>query len=66
MSPSKCASCMLYDGPMRGAGDVVAALIAKTGITRAMQVNPSCGGCAQRRAALNAALPFADKGKQES
>jgi hypothetical protein len=45
-----CAQCKHYEGPVRGAGDVVHAVTTATGIAR---VVGSCGGCAERRVALN-------------
>jgi hypothetical protein len=38
-------------GPVRGLGDVVAA------VTKAVGIRP-CGGCAKRQAALNKLVPF--------
>jgi hypothetical protein len=54
-----CRHCDHYDGPPRGAGDVVAIVTAFTGIDRAVKatVGKNCG-CAERRAALNRALPL--------
>jgi hypothetical protein len=48
--PMVCAQCKHYEGPVRGAGDVVHAVTTATGIARV--VGP-CGGCAERRVALN-------------
>jgi hypothetical protein len=45
-----CARCPQYDGPIRGFGDVVHAVTKVAGIK-------ACGGCQQRRDALNRALP---------
>jgi len=62
-SDEKCASCSHYRGPMRGLGDIVAAVTEATGVARVVHaVAPDCG-CAKRRAALNAAVPFSDQGK---
>lgn len=46
--------CMEYDGPSRGAGDLLAKAI---GVVTFGKVKP-CGGCKARQAALNAAMPF--------
>lgn len=60
---SDCASCAHYRGPMRGLGDIVAAVTEATGVSRVVHaVAPDCG-CAKRRAALNAAVPFSDQGE---
>lgn len=45
-----CNQCKHYEGPVRGAGDVVHAVTTATGIAR---VVGSCGACAERRVALN-------------
>jgi len=48
---------------MRGLGDIVAAVTEATGVSRVVHaVAPDCG-CAKRRAALNAAVPFSDQGE---
>lgn len=59
-SEGVCRLCDHYDGPPRGAGDVVAIVTAFTGVDRAVKrmVGGDCGGCAARRAALNAAIPL--------
>ncbi len=49
-SPGVCNQCKHYEGPVRGAGDVVHAVTTATGIAR---VVGSCGACAERRVALN-------------
>lgn len=56
-----CSICPHYDGPPRGAGDVVHAIATATGIARVVEkvAGRDCG-CARRRAALNAAIPLAD------
>lgn len=62
-SPSDgvCRICDRYDGPARGAGDVVHSIAKATGIaTIVRRVSGGDCGCAKRRAALNAALPLAD------
>lgn len=46
-----CAVCEEYDGPSRGAGDVVHNVAAAVGIK-------PCGGCKKRQAALNRVVPF--------
>jgi hypothetical protein len=60
---SACIGCADYMNPPRGAGDVVHAITTATGIGAAVKAvtGGDCGGCAKRRAALNAALPFTDK-----
>jgi hypothetical protein len=45
-----CNQCAHYEGPARGAGDIVHAVTTATGIAR---VVGSCGACAERRVALN-------------
>jgi hypothetical protein len=56
-----CSVCEHYDGPPRGAGDVVHAIAKATGIAKVVEkVSGGDCGCARRRAALNAALPIAD------
>ena len=58
----RCATCAGYMGAPRGAGDVVHAITTATGIAAAVKaVTGGDCGCAKRRAALNAALPFTDK-----
>lgn len=54
---ARCAACPQYAGPPRGAGDIVHAVAAATGIARAVG---DCGGCKRRRAALNRLLPMPD------
>lgn len=60
--PANCARCEDYAGPMRGLGDAVHAVTKVTGISAAVKAvgGKACGGCAERRAALNAALPLPD------
>jgi hypothetical protein len=48
---------------MRGIGD---AIDAATSLLRIKQIVGDCGGCAQRRAALNAALAFPDSTEEET
>jgi hypothetical protein len=65
-NPEKCASCSKYRGKPRGLGDVVHSITTATGIAKAVDtVTGGCGGCAARRAALNAALPFSDTPKEK-
>lgn len=61
-TPERCAKCDHYAGRPRGAGDVVHAVARATGIDRlAKAAFPDGCGCAERRAALNAALPLPDR-----
>jgi hypothetical protein len=46
----ECARCAAYEGPIRGAGDAVKLVANALGIK-------TCGGCQQRREALNRLLP---------
>ena len=62
--PSKgvCRVCAHYDGPARGAGDIVERVARCTGIKTAAKVvervtGKPCG-CDARRAALNSEIPF--------
>lgn len=60
-SPGVCRICEHYDGPARGAGDVVHSVAKATGIAAVVHyVTDGNCLCPQRRAALNAALPFTD------
>lgn len=67
---ARCASCRHYAGAMRGLGDVVHAAAKATGVGLAadaiakMRGKPC--GCGERRAALNAAVPFPDKSVKDS
>jgi hypothetical protein len=55
----------MYSGKPRGLGDVVAMAATVTGVAAVVDVvAPNCG-CAERRAALNRAVPFTDKPTQE-
>lgn len=45
-----CKQCPHYDGPVRGAGDVVAK------VTKFMGIAP-CSKCQKRREAMNEAIP---------
>jgi hypothetical protein len=64
-SPGVCSVCDQYDGPARGVGDIVHKVAKATGIAKAAkaveQVTGKPCGCAERRAALNAAVPFSDE-----
>lgn len=61
-SEDRCAVCPSYLGRARGMGDIVHSISKRTGIAKAVErlAGGPCSGCAQRRAALNARLPFAD------
>jgi len=48
---------------MRGLGDVID---AATSMLRIKQIIGDCGGCHQRRTALNAFLPFSDDTREET
>ena len=61
----KCDTCRMYSGKPRGLGDVVAMAATVTGVAAVVDVvAPNCG-CAERRAALNRAVPFTDKPTQD-
>ena len=63
---ARCAACAAYTGSPRGLGDIIHTIAAVTGaqaVTSAV-TRGDCGGCAKRRAALNAAVPFTDKPKE--
>lgn len=53
VNPVMCGACPSYNGPARGAGDVIADAIkfASLGIIK------PCGGCGKRRAWVNERLP---------
>jgi hypothetical protein len=61
-SPGVCGICAHYDGPARGAGDLVEKVARFTGIKAAVKaVERATGkpcGCAGRQAALNREIPF--------
>ncbi len=61
-SPGVCARCPSYRGPARGAGDVVAAIAAATGVKAVVEFvhGGPCVGCAARQDALNRAAPLGD------
>ena len=69
-SPGVCRICDRYVGPHRGIGDIVHAVAKVTGAAAAARIyegaTGSPCGCAERRAALNAAVPFPDEAKKES
>lgn len=60
----RCAVCPKYRGKMRGLGDAVHSALSAVGIAQAVDaaskaLGTGCG-CSERRAALNAAVPFTD------
>jgi hypothetical protein len=61
-SAGVCRRCEHYEGPARGAGDLVEKAARLTGIKAAVKaverVTGKPCGCAQRRAELNSAIPF--------
>lgn len=64
-----CGICPHYDGPPRGAGDIVHSVAVATGIAAAAafierKTGKPCG-CAERRAALNASLPLTDTERKD-
>lgn len=59
-SAGVCAMCDSYEGPARGLGDLVNDAAT---VLRIKQLVGDCCGCARRRAALNAAVPFTDEPK---
>ncbi len=61
----ECANCPHYSGRLRGVGDIVHAVARATGVSAVVGALPFDCGCADRRAALNAALPFPDKPTSE-
>jgi hypothetical protein len=64
----RCATCRMYVGRARGLGDIVHTAAKWTGaaaVVHAIDPNGKCG-CDQRRAALNAAVPFTDTTRQET
>lgn len=58
---ARCATCDHHIGRPRGLGDVVHGIAEATGIGPATRMLVGDCGCAKRRAALNAAVPFTDK-----
>lgn len=58
-SDGVCGVCPHYDGPARGAGDVVHRVLERTGVAKIVKtVTKGACNCAQRRAALNGSIPF--------
>lgn len=61
-SAGVCGICPHYDGPPRGAGDVVERVARATGVKRLVKaVEAATGkpcGCSARQASLNRAIPF--------
>jgi hypothetical protein len=61
---ARCGACAKFLGSPRGAGDIVDMAARITGLARLVKavegVTKKPCGCAARRAALNAAIPFAD------
>jgi hypothetical protein len=61
-SPGVCRICAHYDGPARGAGDLVEKVARFTGIKAAAKaverVTGKPCGCASRQQALNSKIPF--------
>lgn len=55
-SPGTCHVCPQYDGPARGAGDVVHKVAKATGLDRLAPED--CGGCEKRRQKMNRKIPF--------
>jgi len=53
-----CDRCEHYNGPSRGLGDTVHRVLQATGVEHVVKtVVGKCGGCAQRRQALNEKFP---------
>ena len=65
---ARCGACDKFLGSARGAGDIVDMAARITGLARIVKalevVTGKPCGCAARRAALNAALPFVDEEKR--
>lgn len=64
-SPGCCALCAEYDGPPRGAGDLVHAAAVATGAEAIISLLGGCSKCLERRIRLNAAVPFPDEHKED-
>jgi hypothetical protein len=64
-SPGVCSVCAKYEGPPRGLGDAVHSFAVTLGLDRVVESVVGDCGCAQRRAALNAALPFTDEARKD-
>lgn len=60
-----CCVCDRYEGCPRGLGDIVHSIATVTGAAAIVGkvTNGNCG-CNERRAAMNAAFPFADSTKE--
>ena len=59
-----CKKCDQYEGPARGAGDLVEKVTKRTGIKAIVdKVTGNGCGCSQRRDILNKLLPF--RGEQD-
>lgn len=54
----QCFACDQYEGPARGAGDVVAKAIDAVTFGKVKK----CGGCNKRQVKLNAVVPFTEPG----
>jgi hypothetical protein len=65
-TPSKCAACDHYAGRLRGMGDVFHVALSAVGIPSVVKAVAGDCNCGPRRAAMNAALPFADKPNTET
>ena len=60
-SPGVCAVCDRYDGPARGAGDLVKKSLEIAGVEAIIGLlGVDCSGCLARRIRLNEAFPFSD------
>ena len=66
ISDADCSTCPHYSGRFRGLGDVVHAVAKATGVAAVASALPFDCKCAQRRAALNAAVPIPDKAQGET
>lgn len=65
---ARCSTCHRYRGRMRGLGDAVHMALSAVGIAQAVDaaskaLGSDCG-CSQRRAAMNAAVPFTDESEK--
>jgi hypothetical protein len=58
VAPMTCRGCEHYKGQARGLGDRVHTVLSATGVHQVVRtVVGKCGGCAQRRQALNEKFP---------
>ena len=57
----RCAVCPGYLGKPRGFGDVIHNALAAVGVPQLVERTIGDCGCPERRAAMNRAMPFADK-----